>query len=294
MYVVATPASNGIAARLSAKLNGKLVVLETKTFPDGESYVRVPEPLDGTVVLVHSTHPPQDANFVKLLLAIDAVKGAGASEVVVVVPYLAYARQDKRFLEGEPVSVGVVLRSIEAVGASAFITVDVHAPRSLDEWLSIPHANAMPVPELANYFKEKLEDGVVLAPDKGALERAEAAARVLGLSYDYLEKRRDRVTGEVRALPKTLEVKGRPVLVIDDIISTGGTIALASRSALSQGAAKVYVACTHALLVSGALDKLYAAGVEEIAATDTVPSSVSRVSAAASIVRALRELGFAR
>ncbi len=293
MYVVATPASNGIAARLARAIKADLVIVESKTFPDGETYVRVPQRLNDTVVVVHSLHPPQDSNFLKLLLVLDAVRGAGAREVVAVVPYLAYARQDKRFLEGEPVSVGVVLKSIEAAGASALVAVDIHAPKSLDQWLTIPHANAMPVPELAEYFKGKLQgDAIVLAPDAGALERAKLAASVLGVDYDYIEKRRDRVTGEVQALPKSLDVMDKTVLIVDDIISTGGTIALASKSALENGAREVYAACTHALLVSGALDKIYAAGVSDVVATDTVPSPVSKVSAVRSVIRALKEIGF--
>jgi ribose-phosphate pyrophosphokinase len=208
----------------------------------------------------------------------------------VVVPYFAYARQDKRFLEGEPVSVGALLKAVEAAGADALAVVDIHKPSSLDEWLRIPHFNVLPVGELAGYFRGKLRDPVVLAPDKGALHRAQLAAQVLGAEYDYLEKSRDRVTGEVKIAPKSVDVGGRDVLFIDDIISTGGTLVAAAKEVLALGAKRVYAACTHALLVSGALDKLYAAGVEEVVATDTVPSPVSRVSVAEPIAEVVREL----
>ncbi|MEM4874507.1 MAG: ribose-phosphate diphosphokinase, partial [Thermofilaceae archaeon] len=113
--------------------------------------------------------------------------------------------------------------------------------------------------------------------------------QLLGAQYDYLEKVRDRVTGEVKVVPKSLDVRGRDVLIVDDIISTGGTIAAASKSVLTEGALNVYAACTHALLVSGALDRLYAAGVREVVATDTVPSPVSRVSVAESLAKAVNE-----
>ena len=290
MTVIATSSSLGLAAKLSRLLSRELLVAEEKVFPDGEKYLRIPKRLEGDVLLVHSLHQPQDERFVQLLLAVDAAKGAGASRVVVVVPYFAYARQDKRFLEGEPVSVGALLKAVEAAGADALAVVDIHKPSSLDEWLRIPHFNVLPVGELAGYFRGKLRDPVVLAPDKGALHRAQLAAQALGAEYDYLEKSRDRVTGEVKIAPKSVDVGGRDVLFIDDIISTGGTLVAAAKEVLALGAKRVYAACTHALLVSGALDKLYAAGVEEVVATDTVPSPVSRVSVAEPIAEVVRKL----
>ncbi len=288
--VVATSSSLGLAARVASILGGELVVAEEKAFPDGEKYVRVPIKIAGTAVIVHSTYPPQDERIVQLLLTIDAAKGAGAERAVVVIPYLAYARQDRRFLEGEPVSVGAILRAVEAVGADAVVTVDLHKPSSLDEWLRVPHTNVLPAGLLASYFKGRLKDPLVLAPDRGALHRAEAAAKALGADYDYLEKSRDRVTGQVTVAPKSLSVEGRDVLLIDDIISTGGTLALAAKSAKAAGARSVYAACTHALFVLGALDRLYAAGIGEVVATDTVPSPVSKVSVAELVASAVLSL----
>ena len=290
MTVIATSSSLGLAAKLSRLLSRELLVAEEKVFPDGEKYLRIPKRLEGDVLLVHSLHQPQDERFVQLLLAVDAAKGAGASRMIVVVPYFAYARQDKRFLEGEPVSVGALLKAVEAAGADALAVVDIHKPSSLDEWLRIPHFNVLPVGELAGYFRGKLRDPVVLAPDKGALHRAQLVAQALGAEYDYLEKSRDRVTGEVKIAPKSVDVDGRDVLFIDDIISTGGTLVAAAKEVLALGAKRVYAACTHALLVSGALDKLYAAGIEEVVATDTVPSPVSRVSVAEPVAEVVRKL----
>jgi len=288
--VIATSSSLGLAAKLSRLLSRELLVADEKVFPDGEKYLRIPRKLEGDVILVHSLHQPQDERFLQLLLAVDAAKGAGASRLAVVVPYFAYARQDKRFLEGEPVSVGALLRAVEAAGADALVVVDIHKPSSLDEWLTIPHRNVLPIKELVGYFQGKLRDPIVLAPDKGAFHRAQLAAQSLGAECDYLEKSRDRVTGEVRIAPKSVNVDGKDVLFVDDIISTGGTLAAAAKEVLTLGARRVYAACTHALLVSSALDKLYAAGIEEVVATDTVPSPVSKVSVAKSVAEATREV----
>jgi len=290
MTIYALSNSNGLAARVGRVIGDKVVLLEEKEFPDGESYVRVPQRPEGPAILVASLHPPQDKNFVKLLLALEALSAMKPEGLFVVVPYLAYARQDKRFLEGEPISVKVVLKSIEAAGAAGLVVVDAHKPSALSEHLSIPFKNAIPSREVAEYFKKKLKDPLVLAPDAGALERARSVAEHLSADYDYLMKERDRVTGEVRAQPKSMGVQGRDVLIVDDIISTGGTVALAASTALKQGASRVFAACTHAVMVKGALDLMLSSGVEEVVATDTVPSPVSRITAAPAIVEALKSL----
>lgn len=288
--IVATSSSNGIAARISKILKVDMIRLEEKIFPDGEIYVRVPAKVNGDAVVVCSLNPPQERNFLLLSLSIEALVGAGAENVIAVVPYMSYARQDKRFLDGEAISIKVILKTIESVGASALLAVDVHSQSSLDEWLTIPHANILPSRAVAEFFRDRLRNPLVLAPDAGALWRARSVAELMGAPYDYIEKRRDRVTGEVIALPKDMDVEGRDVLIVDDIISTGGTLALAARSVKERGARGVYAACTHALLVRGALDRVISSGVDEVVATDTVPSPISKITVAPLIAEELAKL----
>ncbi|MHB9302765.1 ribose-phosphate diphosphokinase [Thermofilum pendens] len=290
MTVYSLESSNGIAAQVARGLGDELVFVEKKVFPDGEIYVRVPSKPSGVAIVVSSTHPPQERRLLELLLTVEALSSYAQGSVIAVVPYLAYARQDKRFLEGEPISIKVVLKALEAAGASGLLAVDVHQPRVLSEWLSIPSKNVLPFEDIAGYLYGKVKNAVVLAPDMGALERARRVAELIGADFDYLVKERDRVTGEVRVQPKSLEVNGRDVVIVDDIISTGKTIALAAKSALAQGASSVTAVCTHAVMVQGALDLLYYSGVREVVATDTVPSPVSKISVAPSVVRGLREL----
>jgi len=247
-----------------------------KDFPDGETYVRLPLELRDVkgedVLVVQSLAPPQDKSVWQLLLLVEAAVGAGARSVLALVPYLAYARQDKRFLPGEPVSVKVLLKSLAAFGARALFTIDAHSPKSLEHFGGY-YENVLLFDELAKAVASG-EGGwelAVIAPDAGALERAKALAEALGASYDYLEKYRDRLTGEVKVKPKALSVRGKVVVIADDVISTGGTVALAARSVLEQGAEGVVVAASHALMAEGAFAKLSEAGVKAVYALDTLP-----------------------
>ncbi|MCC5998112.1 MAG: ribose-phosphate diphosphokinase [Thermofilum sp.] len=290
MTVYSLEASNGIAAQVARQLGDELVFLEKKTFPDGEIYVRVSSKPRGIAILVSTMYPNQEKRFLELLFSVEALSAYAEGSIIAVVPYLAFARQDKRFLEGEPISVKAVLKSLEALGLSGLVTVDLHQPRVLGEYLSVPSINVLPAEEIAGYFKGKVSNPLVLAPDMGALERAKRVAEHLGAEFDYLVKERDRVSGEVKIYPKSLDVAGKDVIIVDDIISTGGTMALAAKNVLGSGAKSVRAVCTHAVMVQGALDKLYYAGIEEVVATDTVPSPVSKVSVAPSVARGLREL----
>lgn len=289
MTVYGLDSSNGIAARLSRLLGDRYVMIETKTFPDGEVYIRVPEKPEGVAIAVVSTYAPQEKRLMQLLMTLEAL-GQWGTPIVAVIPYMAYARQDKRFLEGEPISARIVLSALESIGVDALVLVDVHQPHVVEEWFREPWRNVIPYKEVASYFRGILERPLVLAPDRGALERAKLVAGELGAPYDFLVKERDRVTGEVRVQPKSLSVEGRDVLIVDDIISTGGTMALAARNSLEAGARRVYAVCSHAVMVRGALDRLLAAGVEDVVATDTVPSPVSKISVAPSLAEAVKEV----
>ncbi len=290
MIVVAGPASNGIGFRLSRILGSKYTRVLTKVFPDGETYIRIEDEVkEEDVIVVQSLYPPQDRHYLQLLLIMDTVKDLGAKSLTAVVPYIAYARQDKRFLPGEAISIKTILRGIEHAGAERLITIDIHNDKSLEEWLNIDYANLSAVSLLAEYFRGKMEKPLVLAPDKGALNRAKKAASILGCEYDFLEKHRDRVTGEVTVKPKEMMVTNKDVLIIDDIISTGGTVVLATRELLKLNANRVYVACTHPLFAGSSYEKVLSSGVEDIVATDTIPSPASRVSVAPLIAEYLEK-----
>lgn len=291
MIVLGVTATNDVDRELAKILGVRHVSIEHKVFPDGESYIRIPiDVRDEDVIVVQSTYAPQDKHIIELLITIDALRDLGARRITVVVPYLAYARQDKRFREGEGISVRTVLKNIRASGADDLIVVEIHKEDSL-KFFNGRTINVSSAYALAEYFKD-MENLLILAPDKGALRRAKIFAEIVGGECDYLEKYRDRITGEVSVRLKNLDVKDRNVVIVDDIISTGKTMALAARQALKNGALSVYAACAHALLVGNALKLLKDSGIKEIIATNTVPvpSGVKVVSVAPYIADAIKKL----
>jgi ribose-phosphate pyrophosphokinase len=287
MLVIPGPASQELGKKTAELLKTKMVNLAFKWFPDGESYIRFEgELVTEEVVIVQTTSPPQDTNLFQLFLMADTAKDMGAEKVVAVVPYLAYSRQDKRFLHGEAFSIQTVAKLLGEVGVDQLLTVNVRQ-KVLDEF-PFPAKTVSAIPLLAEYFKNKgLEGAFALAPDEGAKEYAITAAKILGGGYGWRYKERDRYTGAISFRDEKYEVKGKDAIIFDDIISTGGTTADAVKTLKMQGARRVFSACVHPLLIGDAEKKIMNNGTEEIVGTDCVPSSVSKVSVAPLIVKAL-------
>ena len=285
MKVLGGSASQRTAKDLAGLLGATHVQAETKVFPDGEVYVRAGQGLrDEHVVIVQTTHP--SSALIELLFLEEAAHDQGASQITVVVPYYAYSRQDRVFQSGEIVSAKAVAALIEQK-ADRFITVDPHKEHILG-FFGIESHGVSAVPELAKALGSAGVD-TVLAPDKGALDRAESAAKLLGADFDYLEKTRLSGT-DVVMKTKSLDVAGKRVAIIDDIISTGGTIAMASAELKRQGAREVFAACTHGLFIQGALDRLNGAGCDRVIATDSLDNPVATVGCAPAIAELLRTL----
>ncbi|MGC8896054.1 MAG: ribose-phosphate diphosphokinase [Candidatus Bathyarchaeia archaeon] len=290
MKIVLGPASKQLGEKIAELLNAETVPVAFKTFPDGESYIR----LEGKVqneeaFIVQTTSPPQDPKLIQLAFITDAAKRNGAKKVTAIVPYLAYARQDKAFLPGEAISIETIARMLKAAGIDSLITVNVHQEKVLTKF-PFPAKSVSAISLLAEHFKNKGYVGAfVLAPDKGAMQIAEEAKKVLGGECGYLEKQRDRYTGQISVEKKTFDVRGKTAIIFDDIISTGGTIVAASKVLKELGAERVCAACVHPLLIGDAEKRIFEAGVEEIVGTDTVPSHVSKVSIAPLISKEIRE-----
>ncbi|MGC8556385.1 MAG: ribose-phosphate diphosphokinase [Conexivisphaera sp.] len=291
--------SNGpLAYRVARATGARLAGVEYRRFPDGERYVRVLDDVSGedAVVLQSAAFSP-DEYLVETFLLTDALKDLGARSVTVVMSYFPYARQDERFKPGEAVSLVTVSKLIRSAGADRLVTVDVHRHRVLDmeKVVGVPYVDATVMPLLARYAADSglidRKRAIVVGPDAEAEQWAALAAREIGADHASLVKTRlgDR---EVKvSVTRNVEVSGRDVLLVDDIISTGGTIREATRLLKGLGARRVIVGAAHALLVENALQKMLEEGVEEVFSSDTVPNQTTRVSAAPAIKDALRSLG---
>lgn len=289
MKIVLGPASKELGEKTAELADLETVGVEYKHFPDGESYVRLEGSVQNEhVVIVQTTSAPQDSRLMQLAFLADASKRNGASKVAVVVPYLGYARQDKMFLKGEGVSIETVARMLNAAGVDALVTVNIHSENTLKEF-SFPAETLSAIPLLAEYFIEKgYRKAFALAPDKGAMYIAKQAQAVLGGGVGYLDKRRDRYTGQTTQSADGLNVKGQTVIIFDDIISTGGTIVGATKILRGLGATRIFAACVHPVLVGDAERRIIEAGVEEIVGTDSVPNHISKVSLAPLISKVLK------
>ncbi|MHB1829828.1 MAG: ribose-phosphate diphosphokinase [Candidatus Micrarchaeaceae archaeon] len=269
MIVLGGSASNGIDIHLARELGVDLVKLATTKFPDGEIKVTVPDIKDKEVAIVQSTYYPQEKNLFELLLAARFLKDKKA-EITAVIPYLAYARQNRSFAEGEAVSINTVMDNLSAAGVKSIVTVNPHRSGSLMYFKGkVGIVNCEKT--VAEALKGKLDDPFVLAPDKGGLEMAKKASAILKCDYTYIEKHRD-AYGTV-SVEKTHggDFNRKDIIIFDDIISTGSTISQASRFAYSEGAASVSVAGIHLVMANGALEKIKNAGIERIFGTNTIP-----------------------
>ncbi len=284
MIIIGGSASEGLAKETANLGDFDLARREIKRFPDGECYVRLETPVKGkNVAIIQNAFP--DNNIMELFLLQDAARRAGAAHITIVVPYLGYARQDKLFNEGEAISA-VMLSNMLTLYADRLITMDIHENSTLDS-VHVPAGNISAMPEIGRFMKQ-FRPGLVVSPDKGAMDLAKLVSGVLGCPWDYLEK--TRIDGEtVVVKPKSMDAADRTVVIVDDIIATGGTIIRATEHLKAQGASKVYAACTHGLFTSNALPRLRAA-LDGVFSTNTIPGDAARISAAQPIADVLEVL----
>ena len=286
--VVGGNASKDLAKRIARRLKAKYVDVDTRTFPDGESKITFRHNLKKSVVLVvQSTYPPVDTNLLQILSIISEVKKI-SSKIYAIMPYMGYARQDRQFLNGEIVTMSVVAKMLQAAGAKKAIAVDIHSKTALRHF-KIPTENVSAIPELAKYLKKlKLKNPIVVSPDTGGSLRAKKFADILKSDFITLKKSRNRKTGKVSIQSTKADVNGKDLIIVDDIISTGGSVVKATQFLKKQKCKRVFVVCTHGLLVGDAEKNIKKAGVTQIISTNTIPRSISKVDVSGVIVEAVQ------
>jgi ribose-phosphate pyrophosphokinase len=271
MKVFSGTANRALAERICEHLNIRLGEANVSRFPDGEVRVKIEEDVRGAdIFVVQPTCPPVNENLMELVLLIDAFKRASAERITAVIPYFGYARQDRKDEGRVPISAKLVSNMIVGAGASRVLALDLHAAQ-VQGFFDIPVDHLYASPVLTRYFRRlEIRDLVVVAPDVGSSRLARGYAKRLNSGLAIVDKRRvsDRVTEVMSVIG---EVKGKGVLMVDDMISTGSSITQAAKTVRELGAKEIYLAATHALLCANAMSLLDAAPVEAVVVTDTIP-----------------------
>lgn len=275
MHVISLPPDPGLGEKLATLMKCSHARATYKTFPDGELYLRLPSTAGEPLILVSTTYPDQNRSLMELFFALEYLGSKGFRELYAVVPYMAYGRQDKEFLEGEVVSGRAVLRMLRDLGLRRLFVVDMHSAVLMSEFKDLV-VNTLPARTLADYVGRAVRvPRIVIAPDVGASGRAEAIAKLLGCEYAVVSKFRDRITGEVtHRVPEELSLEGFNAVIVDDIVSTGGTVASIAKHLLSRGVEEVHVIASHGLFVGDSLAKLSSSGVRRVAVLNTVSHHV--------------------
>lgn len=264
-----------LSQEIADSLGMRLAETEVAEFSDGEVFVQVNENVRGAdVFVIQPTCHPVNRNIMELLIMIDALKRASAFRITAVIPYYGYGRQDRKVQPRVPISAKLVADLITAAGAHRVLTMDLHAGQ-IQGFFNIPVDHLFAAPVLLQYFQDRLAEGtwqepVVVSPDAGGVERARAFAKRLGTSLAIMDKRR---TGpnEAKIMHVIGEVRGRDVILLDDMIDTAGSITQAVEALREEGARQIVASCTHAVLSGQALERLERSEIQEVVVTNTIP-----------------------
>jgi len=268
--------AQGIVAKLGLRLGDATV----SKFSDGEIFVRINESVRGRdVFVVQSTNYPAEVHLMELMIMVDALKRASAKSVTAVMPYFGYARQDRTVEPRVPITAKLVANLLTKSGIDRIVTMDLHAGQ-IQGFFDIPVDNLYSVPIIAKYFRDKGmcgEDYVVVSPDAGGVTRARGFAKALDTSLAIIDKRRSG-PNVAKAMNVIGDVKGKGVIIIDDMIDTAGTLVEAAHAVLEHGATKVVAGASHGILSGPAIERILKSELEEVVITDTIEASKEKLS----------------
>jgi ribose-phosphate pyrophosphokinase len=270
-------ANPGLAEEVGELLGLPLGEMETYRFADGEVTVRIAESVRGEdVFVIQPTGPPVNEHLIELLVILDALRRASAGRITAVIPYLGYARQDRKTKPREPITSKLVANLLTCAGADRILTVDLHAGQ-IWGFFDIPLDHLPSRLLLGAYFREKgLKNIVVVSPDIGGVARAREFAAELRVPIAIIDKRRDR-PNQIKEITHVIgKVYRRTAILVDDIVDTAGTLTAAASALIARGVEGVYACCAHPILSGPAIDRLAASPIRELVVTNTIPVSVAK------------------
>jgi ribose-phosphate pyrophosphokinase len=270
LKIFAGRSNRALAENIAASLEVTLGNCVLKTFSDGEIWVKYGENVRGTdVFIIQSTNPPAE-NLLELLIMIDAARRASARKVTAVIPYFGYARQDRKDQPRVSITAKLVANMITAAGADRIITMDLHAPQ-IQGFFDIPVDHLYSSTLYSGFFtKNRIPNLAVVSPDVGGIKMARAFAKRLDADLILIDKRRP-VQTQAEVMNVIGNVEGRNILIVDDLIDTGGTFCGAADALKANGALEIYGACTHPILSGEAIDRIRKSAVSKVYVTDTIP-----------------------
>ncbi|MEW5897333.1 MAG: ribose-phosphate diphosphokinase [Nanoarchaeota archaeon] len=286
--------SVNIAKKVAVKLKAKFSPLTISSFPDGDIYLKFNTDVKGKkVVIVQSFQPNSDRSLFKIIFAAETAQDLGAKKVILVAPYLAYMRQDKRFHPGEAISSRIMAKLLND-SIDKIITIDPHLHRykSLKDIFTISAVKLTADGIIADYVKKNIKNGVIIGPDWESYQWAEVIAKQIGIEATVLRKTRFTARKVKERMIKPVEVKGKNAVIIDDIISTGHTIAEAAKKARELRAKTITAIGVHGLFVEKAIDKLKKAGVDKIITTNCIEHQTNKIDVTPLLAEELRKEKF--
>jgi ribose-phosphate pyrophosphokinase len=293
VVVLPGPSSLDLGNRIADRLNCITIPVDLRIFSDGESKIRIDSNLSNKkCIVVQSTYPPVDSHLMQLLMIIYCCYEYGASEVIPVIPYIGYARQDRKFLEGEFATISLIAKLLECNKVKNLVTVDIHSIKALS-YFNLNILNISSTKFLSNYVRTNLNlvNPIVVSPDTGGTLRAKEFSQEIKSNFFALRKTRDRITGNI-VMDKDLQenIKDRDIIIIDDMISSGETILKAIEILKKNQCGKIYAMCVHALTSENTISKLMQHGLTDLISTNSIPRSCSKVDVSIEISNALHSI----
>ena len=270
MKIFAGTSNPPLAKSIANSVGAELGQCTVSAFPDGETFVKIEENVRGEdVYLVQSTSPPSNHHLMEMFIMMDALRRASASRITAVLPFYGYARQDRKDQPRVPITAKLVANLLVAAGANRILTMDLHA-QQIQGFFDIPVDHLYAAPVMYDYLKKKqLADLVVVSPDVGGLKMAHAYSQVLEAGLAIVAKRRKSAT-EIESMTVIGEIRGRNILLVDDLTETAGTLTTASKLLKKKGAKKIFACVSHAILNDLGIERLRKSNIDELITTDTV------------------------